>query len=1295
MKNHIIHSRLIFLLTLLCVLVSGLWTTEASAGESTFKYERMWPVLLQPWYFNKPQGIAFDGAGYVYVADSQNDRIQKFSTDGRFVAKWGSTGTGKGRFQHPWSIAVDSTGNVYVTDALNSRVQKFSAGGQFLTQWGKAGSGDGQFSLPAGIAVDSSGMVYVSDYGNDCIQKFDSNGQFLSKLGSSGTGDGQFFAPAGLAVDSAGNLYVADSENDRIQKFGSDCQFLAQWGSSGFADGNLEAPFGIAVDDCGNIFVADSGNDRVQKFNSQGEFVTTWGSYGKYEGEFYQPMGLAVDGVGNVYVTDSLNDRIEKFAPDGLFLNKWGGGGWSEGQFYEPSGVVVDKTGKVFVNDTENNRIQKFDADGQLGEIWGGTGFWDGALNRPIGIDVDQDGNLYVVDSGNSRVQKFSSTGDFAGKWGSSGTSDGQFNGARGLCLDGSGNVYVADYGNNRIQKFASNGTFLAKWGAYGSASGAFKGPAGVAVDGSGNVYVIDRNNHRVQKFTSDGKFAAKWGGKGTAGGKFTYPSGIAVDSEGNIWVADTGNHRLQKFSSTGTFIAQVGARGSELFQFNGPTALAPGGIGRLVVADTGNHRIQVINESLIDSNNKAVILAGGGPYEGNHLWPATEACTNFAYRALRYQGFTGQQIRYLSSDTDLDLDGNGVPDVAGDATVANLSKAITQWALNADNVLVYLSDHGGKGAFRLNSKETLAATQLDGWLKTLEQTVPGKVIIVYDACMSGSFVPALASSSGKRVVITSTTSEQQAYFISEGGVSFSYYFWTQIFNGVKLGDAFSQATKAIKQSTQGNQQAMMDANGNKKANETEDFSLVQTTPVGNGTDYYVTAPAIQTAHASAIAASPSGKLYADGVTNPGNSGIARVWAVIRPPNYAPDAEGSPVQAMPTVDLTPITGTDENYEGQWDGFTVDGTYQLVFYAMDRVGNTSMPALAKLSMKSPSARKAIIVAGGTAQSPWPAIEKSVKTAYQSLRSQGYTADNIKFMSPVGVDGVTELPTIENLQGAIESWAATAAEDLVLYLAGDGQADGFQINANQTLSLSTLNEWLGNLQAVTPGKVTVVYDAPYAGSAVPLLTPPPGRQRIVIAGTGTEQRACFTCEGEISFSRAFWTQVANGANLLSAYLHASSSIRFSCWNQNALLDDDGSGTGNQASDGALARITRIGSGVVFASDPPLIGSVSPAQNLSGKTSAVIAATGVTSTRAIDRVWAVITPPDYSTDSAASMVTDLPVLTLVRKKAGQYQATYNDFSTPGVYQVTVYAVDKDGNVSVPKGTTVTQAAGMGVMD
>jgi hypothetical protein len=113
-----------------------------------------------------------DSTGNVYVADSGNERIQKFDADGRFLTAWGSPGNSIGEFTQPFGVAVDSSGNVYVADYGNSRIQKFDAGGRFLTTWGMFGDGDGEFNWPTGIAVDSSGNVYVADNGNERIQKF-------------------------------------------------------------------------------------------------------------------------------------------------------------------------------------------------------------------------------------------------------------------------------------------------------------------------------------------------------------------------------------------------------------------------------------------------------------------------------------------------------------------------------------------------------------------------------------------------------------------------------------------------------------------------------------------------------------------------------------------------------------------------------------------------------------------------------------------------------------------------------------------------------------------------------------------------------------------------------------------------------------------------------------------------------------------------------------------------------------------------------------------------------------------
>src|SRR5829696_8973941 len=89
-----------------------------------------------------------------------------------FITKWGNSTDGDGQLSNPQGVATDAQGNVYVADRNNNRIQKFNASGGFITKWGSAGSGDGQFISPLGVAIDSSGYVYVADSGNNRIQKF-------------------------------------------------------------------------------------------------------------------------------------------------------------------------------------------------------------------------------------------------------------------------------------------------------------------------------------------------------------------------------------------------------------------------------------------------------------------------------------------------------------------------------------------------------------------------------------------------------------------------------------------------------------------------------------------------------------------------------------------------------------------------------------------------------------------------------------------------------------------------------------------------------------------------------------------------------------------------------------------------------------------------------------------------------------------------------------------------------------------------------------------------------------------
>src|SRR5205823_10769539 len=115
-----------------------------------------------------------------------------------FLTKWGTTGSGDGQFNGPIGVAADPAGNVYVADTNNNRIEKFTSSGAFLTKWGTLGSGDGQFRQPFGVAVDAAGNVYVTDRLNNRIQKFTSAGDLLTNWRTTGPADRQFNQPDGV-----------------------------------------------------------------------------------------------------------------------------------------------------------------------------------------------------------------------------------------------------------------------------------------------------------------------------------------------------------------------------------------------------------------------------------------------------------------------------------------------------------------------------------------------------------------------------------------------------------------------------------------------------------------------------------------------------------------------------------------------------------------------------------------------------------------------------------------------------------------------------------------------------------------------------------------------------------------------------------------------------------------------------------------------------------------------------------------------------------------------------------------
>ncbi len=281
------------------------------------------PILL-----NAPRAIAVATDGSLYVTDSRNHRILHIDQQGKTLHEWGSyaDGTsvpvGDGTFNEPWGIAVGPDGSVYVTDTWNHRVEKFTANGRFLKAWGTFGQGDAptNFYGPRGLAVDSEGRVYVTDTGNKRIVVFDKDGNFITEFGSAGFDPGQFDEPTSIAVDRNGTVYVTDTWNQRIQTFRPDdsngtLTFTPdrQWDVFGWFGQSLDNKPYIAVNEDLHVFITDPEGYRVMEFDPTGNIVRVWGDYGNTPSGFGLASGIAVSPDGKIWVVDGAFNRIMRF----------------------------------------------------------------------------------------------------------------------------------------------------------------------------------------------------------------------------------------------------------------------------------------------------------------------------------------------------------------------------------------------------------------------------------------------------------------------------------------------------------------------------------------------------------------------------------------------------------------------------------------------------------------------------------------------------------------------------------------------------------------------------------------------------------------------------------------------------------------------------------------------------------------------------------------------------------------------------------------------------------------------
>jgi DNA-binding beta-propeller fold protein YncE len=515
--------------------------------------------------FGPIAGLATDAAGNVYVVDSSHNRIEKFDSDGNFITSWGHRGSELGEFkfgssqnytQPPGGGIAVAGDHVYVADSGNDRIERFNLEGGEAMEWGSYGPGPGQFSYPRGVAANES-EVLVSDDDNHRIEKFSPEGEYESSVGSYGSGPGQFGYPYGVALDAAGDVYVADDINDRIVKLTPRLAFAGAWGGFGSKPSQLAFPRALASDPAGDTYVADTANDRIEVFDSGGGYLRTIGTSARGPGALTAPRGLAIDPTGRLLVSDTVGDRIEAFAPGSdAYVGEWTAAGGFRGNFSSPSGLAIDPRGFVYVADEGDERLVRLWGDGTfISELAGPADLGGAGLNGAGSVAVAAGPDeTYVADSGHNRVLVYGPNGSLRAKWGASegdgeaGDGPGEFDHPDAVAVDGGGDAYVADTANNRIVELSPSGVVLNEWGSAGTGDGRFRSPTGIALDGAGDVYVLDSENDRVEEFDSEGRFLAKWGERGAELGAFSQPSAIAVDCNGDVYVADTNNNRVERF---------------------------------------------------------------------------------------------------------------------------------------------------------------------------------------------------------------------------------------------------------------------------------------------------------------------------------------------------------------------------------------------------------------------------------------------------------------------------------------------------------------------------------------------------------------------------------------------------------------------------------------------------------------------------------------------------------------------------------------------------------------------------
>jgi sugar lactone lactonase YvrE len=502
--------------------------------------------------FNFPYDVAVGSTGTLYVADLDNDTIRAITPDGNVTTLAGSPGVsgnsdGTGaaaRFFAPQGVAVDGVGNVYVADSANSAIRRISANGDVKTFARLA-------NRPEDLALDSSGNIYVADYFG--IRKITPAGE-ISTIASG------FEFLTDVAVDANGDIYLADSNSDTVDKITTN-GIVVVAGFSGRPYGIAFDPEGNIVAALHTNTIAKAsptGTVTTIAGTSPSQSAGSADGIGA-AARFNSPVSVVSDSANNLYVADAGNDVIRKITPAGVVTTFAGTLGQSKhvdgvgtnASFYELSALTIDNSDNIYALDYRT--IRKVTPDAVV------TTFVHFSTYSATSLAVDGLGNLYVTEN-KCDLLKITPAGvisTFAGSFNHCGNVDGTGTAARfqplfGVTVDSSGNVYVSEPRDGLIRKITPAGVVSTFAKALGFA---------LTRDSLNNLFVASNLPPRnqglgeiIQKITPGGVVSTIGGllfADGSADGsgsdaRFYYPTGITVGPTGRLYIADRGNNTIR-----------------------------------------------------------------------------------------------------------------------------------------------------------------------------------------------------------------------------------------------------------------------------------------------------------------------------------------------------------------------------------------------------------------------------------------------------------------------------------------------------------------------------------------------------------------------------------------------------------------------------------------------------------------------------------------------------------------------------------------------------------------------------